>query len=46
MSEVEINTIKQVGKSLLNHNEELWIKKGVSRNFENLLGLYDLPKLP
>ena len=29
---------------LLYHNEELWIKNGVSGNFDNPMGSYDLVK--
>ena len=36
-----MNIIKHCCKSLLYHNEELWIKKGVSGNFDNPMGSYD-----
>ena len=38
ISEDNINIIKHCGKSILYHNEELWIKKGVSGNFDNPMG--------
>ena len=36
----EINIIKPCCKLLLYHNEDLWIKKGVS-NFGSLMGSFD-----
>ena len=41
----KINIIKYCRKSILYHNEELWIKKGVSGNFENLMSSFDRAKL-
>ena len=40
-----MNIIKHCWKSLLYHNEELWIKKGVSGNFDNSMGSYDSAKI-
>ena len=42
ISEGKMNIIKHCYKSLLYHNEELWVKKGVSGNFDNPMGSYDL----
>ena len=36
-----MNVIKHCRKSLLYHNEELWIKKGVSGNFNDPMDSYD-----
>ena len=41
----KINIIKHCHKSILYHNEKLWIKKGVSGNFENLMSSFDRAKL-
>ena len=41
ISEDKMNIIKYCRMSLLYHNEELWIKKGVSGNFHNPLDSYD-----
>ena len=41
ISEDKINIIKHCRKSKLYHNVELWIKKGVSSNFDNLIGSFD-----
>ena len=35
------NIIKYWHKSILYHNEELWIKKGASGNFDNPMGSFD-----
>ena len=45
ISEDKMNIIKHCHKWLLYHNEELWIKKGVNRNFDNPMGSYDLDKI-
>ena len=39
--EDKINITKHCPKSLLYHNEDLWIKKGVSSNFDNHMGSFD-----
>ena len=41
ISEDKMNIIKHCRKSLLYLNEELWIKKGVNGNYDNLMCLYD-----
>ena len=43
--EDKMNIIKYCCKSLLYHNEELWIEKGVSGNFDNPVGSYDSAKI-
>ena len=43
--EDKINIIKHCCKSILYHNEELWIKKGDSDNFGNPIGSFDGAKL-
>ena len=42
--EDKMNIIKHCRKSLLYHNEEISIKKGVSGNFDNPMGSYDSAK--
>ena len=39
--EDKIYNIKHYRESLLYHNEDLWIKKGVSCNFDNTMGAFD-----
>ena len=41
----EDNIIKHCHKSILYHNEELWIKKGVRGNFDNPMGSFDGTRL-
>ena len=40
-----MNIIKHCCTSILYHIEELWIKKGVSGNFDNPMGSYDSAKI-
>ena len=41
ISEDKINIIKHCRKSILCHDEELWIKKDVSGNFDNPMGSFN-----
>ena len=43
--EHKIHIIKLCHKSLLYHNENLWIKKAVSANFDNPMGSFHWVKL-
>ena len=45
ISEDKIN-IKHCRKLILYHNEELWIKKGVSDNFDNPMSSFDGLRFP
>ena len=40
ISEDKISIIKHCRKSILYHNEELWIKKGAYSNFDNPIGSF------
>ena len=44
ISEDKTNIIKHYCKSILYHNEELWMKKGVSGNFDNPMGSFNRAK--
>lgn len=41
ISNDKMDLIRHCRKSLLFHNDELWIKKGDKDNFDNPMGAYD-----